>query len=112
MSRMYIPPSFKYITNGNRRRAAQESYLFHAACSELRNEIQHTRQTHIDHLRADGAAIQQEYDLLNQGFLENMMSLKDELNGLFNDRKMVTRAEQRAMENKVFFVGRRVVLSS
>lgn len=32
-----------------------------------------------------------------------MMSLKDELNGLFNDRKMVTRAEQRAMENKVFF---------
>lgn len=29
------------------------------------------------------------------------MSLKDELNGLFNDRKMVTRAEQRAMENKV-----------
>lgn len=30
------------------------------------------------------------------------MSLKDELNGLFNDRKMVTRAEQRAMDNKVF----------
>lgn len=32
------------------------------------------------------------------------MSLKDELNGLFNDRKMVTRAEQRAMENKVCFL--------
>lgn len=53
----------------------------------------------------DGAAIQQEYDLLNQKFLEDMMSLKDELNGLFNDRKMVTRAEQRAMENKVGWAG-------
>jgi len=49
----------------------------------------------------EGASIQQEFDLLNQRFLEEIMSLKDELNGLFNDRKMVTRAEQRAMENKV-----------
>jgi len=49
----------------------------------------------------EGASIQQEFDLLNQRFLEDIMSLKDELNGLFNDRKMVTRAEQRAMENKV-----------
>ncbi|KAL0637897.1 hypothetical protein Q9L58_003119 [Maublancomyces gigas] len=85
----------------SRSNVENESYLFHAACSELRNEIQHTRKTHIDQLRADGAAIQQEYDLLNQKFLEHMMSLKDELNGLFNDRKMVTRAEQRAMDNKI-----------
>lgn len=69
----------------------------------MRNEIQNDRKTQIDQLRMEGASIQQEFDLLNQKFLEDIMSLKDELNGLFNDRKMVTRAEQRAMENKVFF---------
>ena len=68
----------------------------------MRNEIQNDRKTQIDQLRMEGASIQQEFDLLNQKFLEDIMSLKDELNGLFNDRKMVTRAEQRAMENKVF----------
>ncbi|CAZ81395.1 unnamed protein product [Tuber melanosporum] len=78
-----------------------DSYLFHAACSELRNGIQNERKTQIDQLRVEGASIQQEFDLLNQRFLEEIMSLKDELNGLFNDRKMVTRAEQRAMENKI-----------
>ncbi|CUS11907.1 unnamed protein product [Tuber aestivum] len=78
-----------------------DSYLFHAACSELRNGIQNERKTQIDQLRVEGASIQQEFDLLSQRFLEDIMSLKDELNGLFNDRKMVTRAEQRAMENKI-----------
>lgn len=78
-----------------------ESYLFHAACAELRNEIVQTRKTQIDALRAEGAAIQGSYDLLNQKFLEDVMGLKDELNGLFGDRKMVTRAEQRAMENRI-----------
>ncbi|RPB16107.1 hypothetical protein P167DRAFT_570823, partial [Morchella conica CCBAS932] len=78
-----------------------ESYLFHAACAELRNEIVQTRKTQIDALRAEGAAIQGSYDLLNQRFLEDVMGLKDELNGLFGDRKMVTRAEQRAMENRI-----------
>ncbi|RPB05840.1 hypothetical protein L873DRAFT_1825097 [Choiromyces venosus 120613-1] len=78
-----------------------DSYLFHAACSELRNGIEKERNTQIDQLRVESASIQQEFDLLNQRFLEDIMSLKDELNGLFNDRKMVTRAEQRAMENKI-----------
>ncbi|PWW80394.1 hypothetical protein C7212DRAFT_291839 [Tuber magnatum] len=78
-----------------------DSYLFHAACSELRNGIQNERKIQIDQLRVEGTSIQQEFDLLNQRFLEDIMSLKDELNGLFNDRKMVTRAEQRAMENKI-----------
>ncbi|KAH0609837.1 uncharacterized protein H6S33_012383 [Morchella sextelata] len=78
-----------------------ESYLFHAACAELRNEVVQTRKTQIDALRAEGAAIRTSYDLLNQKFLEDVMALKDELNGLFGDRKMVTRAEQRAMENKI-----------
>ncbi|KAI5803204.1 hypothetical protein EDC01DRAFT_687422 [Geopyxis carbonaria] len=78
-----------------------ESYLFQAACSELRNEMQNTKKLQVDQLRTERTRIQMEYDLLNQRFLAEIMSLKDELNGMFNDRKMVTRAEQRAMENKI-----------
>jgi len=78
-----------------------ETYLFKAACSELRNEMQNTKKTQLDQLRSEQTRIQTEFDLLNQRFLAEMMSLKDELNGMFNDRKMVTRAEQRAMENKI-----------
>ncbi|KAF8538219.1 hypothetical protein BDD12DRAFT_687074, partial [Trichophaea hybrida] len=78
-----------------------ETYLFQAACSELRNEMQNSKKVQMDQLRSERTRIQTEFDLLNQGFLAEMMSLKDELNGMFNDRKMVTRAEQRAMENKI-----------
>lgn len=78
-----------------------ETYLFQAACSELRNEMQNTKKIQIDQLRSDRTRIQTDFDLLNQAFLAEIMTLKDELNMMFNDRKMVTRAEQRAMENKV-----------
>ena len=78
-----------------------ETYLFQAACSELRNEMQNAKKAQMDQLRSERTRIQTEFDLLNQAFLAEMMTLKDELNGMFNDRKMVTRAEQRAMENKV-----------
>ncbi|KAL7268435.1 hypothetical protein RUND412_008944 [Rhizina undulata] len=85
----------------NKSNVENESYLFHAACSELRSEIQNARKTQLESLRAERTRIQQEFDSLNQRFLEDIMNLKDELNNLFNDRKMVTRAEQRAMENKI-----------
>jgi hypothetical protein len=78
-----------------------EMYLFQAACSALRNEMQTKKKVQLEQLRTEQTRIQTEYDLLNQRFLGEMMALKDELNGMFHDRKMVTRAEQRAMENKV-----------
>lgn len=78
-----------------------ETYLFQAACSELRNEMQNAKKAQMDQLRSERTRIHTEFDLLNQAFLAEMMTLKDELNGMFNDRKMVSRAEHRAMENKV-----------
>jgi hypothetical protein len=78
-----------------------EMYLFQAASSELRNEIQNAKKLAIDELSRERTRIQTEFDLLNQAFMAEIMKLKDELNGMFNDRKMVTRAEQRAMDNKV-----------
>jgi len=78
-----------------------ETYLFQAACSELRSEMQHAKKTALEELRSERTRIQTEFDLLNQKFLAEIMGLRDELSGMFNDRKMVTRSEQRAMENKV-----------
>ncbi|KAA8913105.1 hypothetical protein FN846DRAFT_180246 [Sphaerosporella brunnea] len=78
-----------------------ETYLFQAASSELRNEIQNSKKLAIDQLRSERTRIQTEFDLLNQAFLAEIMTLKDELNSMFNDRKMATRAEQREMENKI-----------
>lgn len=78
-----------------------DSYVFSAASSELRNEIQNARRLQVEALRFERTRIQQEFDACSQTFLGEMMQLKDELNGMFNDRKMVTRAEQRAMENKI-----------
>lgn len=78
-----------------------ETYLFQAACSELRNEMQNAKNMAVEELRGERTRIQTEFDLLNQKFLAEIMGLRDELSSMFNDRKMVTRAEQRAMENKV-----------
>lgn len=78
-----------------------ESYLFQAACSELHNETETAKKVQNELLSGERTRIQTEFDLLNHAFLAEIMNLKDELNGMFNDRRMVTRAEQRAMENKV-----------
>lgn len=78
-----------------------DAYLFQAACTELKNELQMKKKAQIDQLRSERTRLETEFDLLNQAFMSDIMSLKDELNGMFNDRKMVTRSEQRAMENKV-----------
>lgn len=45
--------------------------------------------------------MQHEVDILNQKMTQELLTLKDELKGMFDDRKMDVRMEQRAMESKV-----------
>jgi len=45
--------------------------------------------------------LQHEVDILNQKMTQELLALKDELKGMFDDRKMDVRMEQRAMESKV-----------
>jgi hypothetical protein len=52
-----------------------ETYLFQAACSELRNEMQNAKKVQMDQLRSERTRIQTEFDLLNQAFLAEIMSL-------------------------------------
>ncbi|EPS40693.1 hypothetical protein H072_5428 [Dactylellina haptotyla CBS 200.50] len=78
-----------------------ENYLFRAACSELKTETESSRRTALEKTRIDRAQIQHEYEQLEQKLNEDLMNLKDEVSSLFNDRKIVTRQEQRAMEVKI-----------
>ncbi|KAF3925585.1 hypothetical protein ABW21_db0204414 [Orbilia brochopaga] len=78
-----------------------ENYLFQAACSELKTETEFVRRTALEKTRIDRAQIQHEYEQLEQKLNEDLMNLKDEVSSLFNDRKLTTRQEQRAMEVKI-----------
>lgn len=82
-----------------------ESYLFRAACSELRTELGNSRKGEVEKMRSERNQLQHEVDILNQKLGQETGHLRDELKGLFDDRKMAVRQEQRAMESKVSFIG-------
>lgn len=81
-----------------------ETYLFRAACSELRTEIGNGRAGERERMRTERNALQHEVDILGQRLEQVTGNLKDELKGLFDDRKMIVRQEQRSMETKVCFL--------
>jgi hypothetical protein len=78
-----------------------ETYLFSAACSELKTEVENNRKGELDKNRTRRALLQHEVDISGQKITQEVSVLKDELKGMFDDRKMTTRNEQRSMENKV-----------
>ena len=81
----------------------QETYLFRAACSELKTEIQNQRKASDEAMRRERTLLQHEVDILNQKLTQELLTLKDDLKGMFDDRKMAVRMEQRTMESKVLF---------
>jgi hypothetical protein len=78
-----------------------ETYLFSAACAELRTEIGNIRKGEIERMRTERNQLQHEVDILGQKLGQETGTIKDELKGLFDDRKMAVRQEQRVMETKV-----------
>ncbi|KAF2840365.1 hypothetical protein M501DRAFT_972589 [Patellaria atrata CBS 101060] len=78
-----------------------ETYLFRAACSELRTEIQNSRKVTIEKMRQERAQLQHEVDILNQRLGQETAQMKDDLKGAFDDRKMNVKTEQRAMESRI-----------
>ncbi|PVH99366.1 hypothetical protein DM02DRAFT_656421 [Periconia macrospinosa] len=78
-----------------------ETYLFRAACSELRTEIGASRKSEVERMRSERGQLQHEVDLLGQRLGQETGYLKDELKGLFDDRKMAVRQEQRVKETKI-----------
>jgi hypothetical protein len=82
--------------------SGQETYLFRAACSELRTEVQNQRKANDEKMRRERTLLQHEFDILNQKLTQELLTLRDDLKGMFDDRKMAVRMEQRAMESKVW----------
>lgn len=78
-----------------------ETYLFRAACSELKTEIGNARKGEMERMRTERGQLQHEVDILGQRLGQETSALRDELKGLFDDRKMAVRQEQRHMETKV-----------
>lgn len=78
-----------------------ETYLFRAACSELKTEIGNRRRGEMERMRSDRNQLQHELDILGQRLGQETSGLREELKGLFDDRKMAVRQEQRSMESKV-----------
>jgi hypothetical protein len=52
-------------------------------------------------MRRDRFLLQHEADILSQKLTQELLLLKDDVNGMFNDRKMTVRMEQRAMQSAV-----------
>ncbi|KAI9838459.1 MAG: hypothetical protein M1837_002481 [Sclerophora amabilis] len=89
----------------------KETYLFRAACSELRTEIQNNRKAETDKMRTERGQLQHEVDILNQKLTQELLTLKDELRGMFNDRRMAVRMEQRAMESSIQELNYKITVS-
>ncbi|KAI5863230.1 hypothetical protein GGS23DRAFT_568833, partial [Durotheca rogersii] len=78
-----------------------ETYLFRAACSELSAEVKNNRRTADETTRQQRTQLQHEVDIVTQRMTQDLMTLKDDVKGMFNDRRMNVREEQRTMESAV-----------
>ncbi|KAI0382834.1 hypothetical protein F5Y04DRAFT_252422, partial [Hypomontagnella monticulosa] len=78
-----------------------ETYLFRAACSELSAEVKNNRRAADETTRQQRTQLQHEVDILTQRMSQDLMTLKDDVKGMFNDRRMNVREEQRTMESAI-----------
>ncbi|KAI1807403.1 hypothetical protein F4811DRAFT_472284 [Daldinia bambusicola] len=78
-----------------------ETYLFRAACSELSAEVTNNRRAADETTRQQRTQLQHEVDILTQRMTQDLMTLKDDVKGMFNDRRMNVREEQRTMESAI-----------
>jgi hypothetical protein len=88
-----------------------ETYLFRAACSELRTDLFNARNASSTKMRAERAQLQHEVDILNQKMTQESLTLKESLKGMFDDRKMAVRMEQREMDSKIQELNYKITVS-
>ncbi|KAK9454402.1 hypothetical protein V1511DRAFT_501911 [Dipodascopsis uninucleata] len=78
-----------------------EAYLFDAACSELRTEIQSLRRNQTAVAQTETAALQRELALLRQLYTEEIDYMKNDINMELNERKNASNADARATEIQI-----------
>lgn len=92
------PPLFSFFANTAR---SQETYLFQAACSELSTEVRNNRRATDEVMREQRMRLQHEADVIGQTLNHELLTLNDTVRGLFDDRKMAVREEQKANAGSV-----------
>lgn len=78
-----------------------ETYLFRAACSELRTEILNTRRATSTTQRTQLHHLQHTADILSQRVSQETSSLKDDLKGMLNDRRMASREQSQQRDSEI-----------
>lgn len=78
-----------------------EAYLFKAACAELGIEVRNNRRRADEQMRQQRALLQHEVDIAAQSVSQELLTLNDVVRGLFDDRKMAVREEQKAAESQI-----------
>ncbi|KAK3990238.1 hypothetical protein QBC44DRAFT_73598 [Cladorrhinum sp. PSN332] len=78
-----------------------ETYLFRAACSELSAEVRNNRRVSDEAQRQQRTLLQHEVDILTQRLNQELMTLTDSVRGMFTDRRMAVREEQKAVESRI-----------
>ncbi|KAK0646350.1 hypothetical protein B0T16DRAFT_413249 [Cercophora newfieldiana] len=78
-----------------------ETYLFRAACSELSTEVSNNRRVADEQLRQQRTLLQHEVDILTQHLNQELLTLNDNVRGMFNDRRMAVREEQKAVDSRI-----------
>ncbi|CAO3612172.1 unnamed protein product [Mucor hiemalis] len=78
-----------------------ESYLFKAALSELRTEVQVMRRNDMQMLQTEMSLITREVDSLEQRLNEGVADMKNEIQMDMNNRKNETREDQKGMDMKI-----------
>jgi len=85
-----------------------ETYLFRAACSELKTTMQTSRFMEAQKQRSQRAQLQHESDILNQKVSQDIMTMREELKGMFNDRKLTLQEEKRQVDGKIQHLSYRI----
>lgn len=81
--------------------SANETYLFDAASSEIRDEITLLRQSSVTSFRSQLARLQRDVEILDQESMEMATLLKADLDMEVHERKNATRDDENAIAMKI-----------
>ncbi|KAK9240584.1 hypothetical protein V1525DRAFT_353791 [Lipomyces kononenkoae] len=88
-----------------------EAYLFDAACSELRTEIQNNRKSQALLAQTETAALQREFFVLKSLFEEEIDYMKNEVSMDLNERKNGAKIDSRATELQIQELNNRITIA-
>jgi hypothetical protein len=88
-----------------------EEYLFKAACSELQSSLQTARNSEIQRQRSSRTQLQHDTDIVTQRVGQEIAGMKDDIKGMFNDHKMITREQQRNIDTSVQELNYKITVS-